>query len=58
MRGQYAFFRTGKFWREHFRYLDQDKRGLGMFVGKVQTITSPGTLVLLFLKAVIYKRGK
>ena len=27
-------------------------RGLDMFVGKVRTITRPGTLVLLFVKAV------
>ena len=43
-----------KVWREHFQVvLNENKKGLGiMFVGKVRTITRPGTLVLLFLKAV------
>ena len=52
VREQYAFFQTGKFWRENFWVdLNKNKKGLGMFYGKVRTITRPGT-VLLFLKAV------
>ena len=53
VRKQYAFFRTGKFWREHFwAHSDENKKRLGMFVGKLRTIRRPATLLLLFLKAV------
>ena len=43
------FFRTGcKFWRENFRGdLNENKRGLGMFVGNVRTSTRPGTLYII-----------
>ena len=43
VRGQYAFLWTSncKFWRENFwADLGENKRGLGMFLGKVQTMTS------------------
>ena len=37
------------------RLTSKSAPGLGMFVGKVRTITRPGTLVLLFLEAVYVK---
>ena len=37
VRGQYAFFRTGKLWRENFRIdLNKNKKGLGMFLWKFE----------------------
>ena len=45
---------AGNFWGD----LNENKRRLGMFVGKVRTIARSGTFVLFNWKLFLYKQGK